>query len=260
MYKTLDNIGLENCYSTQLELFENEEFRSVAGYDGIYSVSNLGRVRSERRERPNGGFLKERILKIAVCENSCGVNLWENNKPKHFAIQVLVADAFINKSRDGRKVVVIHKNKDTRDNRLSNLLVDSKSVSNKIDYQLGNTHHVIQSMALSAIERGKQRDVNFGIYDGGLLVGYVCSRCFKECSLSDFSRTNTFCNHCKSISEGVLDIGKIRRRKELYEAGLQECSKCKKIKSLTEFYKSKRANNGCRSSCISCDFLNKPKQ
>ena len=43
------------------------------------------------------------------------------------------------KSRDGYKKVVIHKNKNPKDNRLSNLLVDTKSRSNKMDFQQGIT-------------------------------------------------------------------------------------------------------------------------
>jgi len=246
------------------EILEGEEFRSVIGYDGLYSVSNLGRVMSERRERPNGGYLKERILKISITQNGqCSVGLSENNKRKRFLISTLVADAFIPKDRDGKTIVVIHKNKNPKDNRLVNLIVDSKSVSNKIDYLMGITAHNIDSMALMAVERGKEREHKFGIYDAGVLVGYVCTRCFNNCDLTDFRHTNTICNNCKSISEGVYDIGKIKRRKELSIAGLQECSRCKNTKPFIDFHKSKYTKNGIVSKCKGCyqqHHKAKPKQ
>ena len=242
-------------FSLEKDPFYNEEFRSVIGYDGRYSISNLGRVRSERRERPNGGYLKERILKIAISNENgqCGVNLWESNIPKHFLISSLVADAFIKNSRSGKKIVVIHKNKNAKDNRLINLIVDSKSVSNKIDYKFGITYHNIQSMALAAIERGKKREQEFGIYESDILIGYICKRCFKECSFDDFSHTNTICNHCKAISEGTNDVGKIKRRNELSTVGIQECSKCNSAKPFSEFYKDRKLKNGIKSSCKQCN-------
>ena len=63
--------------------------------ESILSQTLEGLDRSEEKGRM-GGFLKQRILKIAIGQNGqCGVNLWENNRPVHFGISVLVADAFI---------------------------------------------------------------------------------------------------------------------------------------------------------------------
>ena len=249
----IGNNMLYDVFSLQLEPFEGEVFRDVVGFDGMYTVSNFGKIKSERRERSTGGFLKERILKIAVGKNlQCGVNLWENGNPKHFSISILVADAFIKKQRDGLKIVVIHKDKNQKNNRLENLIVDTKSVCCKIDYQLGLKDESLINASIAARKRGQERYKKFGIYDGKQLVGFVCKRCFKECSFNEFRHTNTICNNCKAISEGVLDIGKIERRKELSKAGLQECSKCKKVKSFNKFHKNKRTKNMITSSCIEC--------
>ncbi len=244
---------MKDVFSLQIEPFEGEEFRSVVGYDGYYSVSNYGRVRSERRERSIGGYIKERIRKIQVInDGQCCVNLYQNNKPKSFLISNLVADAFIEKSRNGKHLVVIHKNKNPKDNSLSNLFVDTKSISNKIDFKLGITQHNIDALAKKAIKRGEYRDKNFGIYENGILIGYVCTRCLNEFLLSEFTHTNTICKRCKAISEGVLDYGKVQRRKELSNLGLQECSKCKKSKPFNEFYKDKNRKNGIISKCKIC--------
>ena len=242
-----------NVFSTELTPFIGEEFRSVVGYDGFYSISNFGRVKSESRERNNGGIIKERILKIPITtDGHSGICLFKDGKPKHFSISNLVADAFIPKSRDGKKIVVIHKDKDARNNRLQNLMVDTKSISNKMDFDLGLTQNNIDAMALSAIERGKSRVFEFSIFDGGNLIGHVCRRCFKDCSLNEYRGNNRICNNCKSISEGVFDVGKMEKRKDFAKAQLQECSRCKKIKPYKDFYNDKANKNGIVSSCKSC--------
>ena len=41
----------------------NERWIDIKGYEGLYQVSNLGRVKSLRRTKPNGQTVIERILK-----------------------------------------------------------------------------------------------------------------------------------------------------------------------------------------------------
>ena len=42
---------------------KNEEWRDVAGYEGLYQVSDQGRVKSLERKNCLGRTVKERILK-----------------------------------------------------------------------------------------------------------------------------------------------------------------------------------------------------
>lgn len=37
----------------------------------------------------------------------------------------------------------------------------------------------------------------------------------------------------------------------------KECTKCKEVKSTSEYYKDKRAKDGCYSACKSCCYFNK---
>lgn len=117
----------------------NEHWRSVSGYEGLYSVSNFGRVRSERRVIQEGGrkdswkpksyVVKEKILKASP-QITCGrgyhrVSLSKNSKIKYFFVHWLVAWAFIGPQERG--VEIRHIDGNSRNNRLDNLCYGSKS-------------------------------------------------------------------------------------------------------------------------------------
>jgi len=103
-----------------------EEFRDIPNYEGIYQVSNLGRVRSLK-------FNKEKILKST--KNSAGylkVGLYFNNKTKTIKVHQLVAMAFLNHTPCGFKLVVNHINFNKLDNRVENLeIVTQRKNSNR---------------------------------------------------------------------------------------------------------------------------------
>ena len=92
----------------------NEQWRDVEGYDGMYQVSDLGRVRSKHsgkwklmRPRNNGtGYLL--------------VSLYMNGKQKQSYIHRLVAQAFI-PNDDESKNQINHRNEDKTENKVSNL-------------------------------------------------------------------------------------------------------------------------------------------
>jgi len=79
-----------------------EMWKAVKGYEGLYDVSNFGRIKSYPR---NGTIKKERILKQTI--DTTGyfiVGLHKNNKQKKVCVHWLVADAFIPK-RKGHEVI-----------------------------------------------------------------------------------------------------------------------------------------------------------
>lgn len=96
----------------------NEEWRSIAGYEGIYEVSSLGRVRSLDRVSL-GRRLRGRIMKTVI--NAAGREMIGLNRPgeKYVfrAVHRLVAIAFV----DGSDETVNHKDGDKRNNRADNL-------------------------------------------------------------------------------------------------------------------------------------------
>ena len=81
---------------------ENEEWRDVVGYEGLYQVSNLGRVKSASRKVTRGCYTwitKDIILKPLNQGFYNFVNLYkiENGKKqqKKYYIHRMVAEAFI---------------------------------------------------------------------------------------------------------------------------------------------------------------------
>ena len=98
---------------TDTEL-EQEQWRDVDGYDGMYQVSDLGRVRSLkfgkvrvlRPQKDNGGYLS--------------VHFYKDSIAKYFLVHRLVAQAFIPNS-DESKTQINHRNEDKTENKVSNL-------------------------------------------------------------------------------------------------------------------------------------------
>lgn len=96
---------------------KTEIWKDIKDYEGLYQVSNLGRVKSLK-------FGKERILKGSKSSNSyISINLLKYGKTKWIALHQLVAIAFLNHKPCGYKLVVDHINTIKTDNRLENLQV-----------------------------------------------------------------------------------------------------------------------------------------
>lgn len=94
---------------------EKEIWKDIAGYEGLYQVSNFGRVKSLNYNRTG----QARILKAKTSSPYDQVSLWNKGKMKYATIHRLVAVAFL--SQEDGKNYVNHKNGDKRDNRAGNL-------------------------------------------------------------------------------------------------------------------------------------------
>ena len=89
----------------------NEEWRDVVGYEGIYEVSNRGNVRNKKTLR---------IIKSSISyHNYVRVPLRKNGKDRKLFLHRLVADAFIPNPEN--KEIVNHINGNKQDNRIENL-------------------------------------------------------------------------------------------------------------------------------------------
>lgn len=101
-----------------------EIWKDIKGFEGLYQVSNLGRVKSLERiiTRKNGITLpiKEKILQYGIDRKGYYfVGLYKNGKGENKSIARLVAEAFI--SNPDNKPEVNHINTIRTDNRIENL-------------------------------------------------------------------------------------------------------------------------------------------
>tara|TARA_R110000803_G_scaffold173259_1_gene236012 strand:+ start:160 stop:660 length:501 start_codon:yes stop_codon:yes gene_type:complete len=99
-----------------------EEFRDVKGYEGLYEVSNIGRLKSLARKNSAGRRLKGRMLKLSNQSNGyLNVGLSKNGTPKTLEVHQLVAVAFLGHEPCGHKIVVDHIDNNKLNNKVENL-------------------------------------------------------------------------------------------------------------------------------------------
>lgn len=92
-----------------------EEWRQIKGFNDMYEVSNLGRVKSNYG---NGRILKQYVDKNGYCR----ITLMQDSMRRHFYVHQLVCFSFMGVLTSRKTdVVVDHIDSNTSNNNLSNL-------------------------------------------------------------------------------------------------------------------------------------------
>lgn len=107
-----------------------ELWKSIPGFEGIYEVSNMGRIRSKEGKTTHSVLhgechWKQRIIKQHYLKRKSGTNLdaritlWKDKKPHYYLVSRLVAKAWVSGYCEG--MTVNHKDGDPLNNCADNL-------------------------------------------------------------------------------------------------------------------------------------------
>lgn len=188
---------MEEIYKNlSLENIENEIWRDIEGYEGLYQVSNLGRVKSLGNDKTK----KEKIL--SQYENKNGylyVNLCKDGKMKTFRVHRLVANAFIPNPNGYR--CVNHKDEDKTNNCVDNLEWCTHQYNNTFGTRIARA---VAHTDYKAIGRKNAEKLTNGVRSkqvyqyslGGILVAIWDS--IRECGRQgfNFGAVSQCCNNC----------------------------------------------------------------
>lgn len=121
----------------------SERWRDVAGYEGLYVVSNLGNVRS---------LSSGKLLKPDTCAGYLRYRLSKENHAKHCRAHRLVAEAFL--PNPERLPQVNHVNGDRSDNRVENLEWCTGSANQLHSRRVLKNHCGLPKKAVQCVETG----------------------------------------------------------------------------------------------------------
>lgn len=112
-----------NSFSQSILEANYEEWKDIAGYEGIYQVSSFGNIKRLKSfvKHPKGGMkiINGRILKTTRKKAYGQVTLCKETGQLNYSVHRLVAQAFIPNPQN--KPCVNHKDGDKRNNKINNL-------------------------------------------------------------------------------------------------------------------------------------------
>lgn len=175
-------------------MMEDEIWRDVVGYEGLYQVSNLGRVKSlpKLKKTPTTNYMTKEIIKVpCLCKGYLRVSLMGKG---HF-VHVLVAESFIGK-RNG--MTVNHIDECKTNNHLYNL--EYMSLSDNIRYGTG-----IKRSAQSRKDNPLIcTPVNQYTLDGSFVKRYISIKSAISENSFESENISECCSHKRNQSNGYI--------------------------------------------------------
>lgn len=143
-----------------------ETWKDVKGFEGLYEVSDLGRIRSLGRVVPskNGSTQKKRVRILTqevTVDGYCRIRLYDKNgKSWHYQVHRIVMEAFVGHS----DLQVNHKNEIKSDNRVVNL----EYLTPKANCNYGKRNEKISEKMIGVNSRGVVQMKK----DGGIITTF----------------------------------------------------------------------------------------
>lgn len=197
-----------------------EIWRDIKGYEGLYQVSDLGRVKSLKKEwvSGNGSLRKHDELIMKQTEEKSGymsIKLCKNGVFTRKKIHRLVAENFLANTNDYPQIN--HKDGDKRNNKVNNLEWITSS---------GNIHHAIRNNLIN-LNFHKEKMSRIGKMQKGKnnfnWKGYV----------NIYDNKNKFIIQCETLKEVVEWIKENTRYKNPSMGNI--CTYIKKHKKIYGF-------------------------
>ena len=150
-----------------------EEWRDIKGYEGLYQVSNLGRIKILKSNygRPRIKILKLKKRKDGYIE----INLHKNGVIKTFRVHQLVARSFIDNPNNLKEIN--HKDENPSNNRADNLEWCTRKYNNNYGTRI---EKFIESRGTKVIciTTGKiYRSTREASRDTGVDNSFICKCC-----------------------------------------------------------------------------------
>ena len=182
----INDAGSKIYNNPTLEDLENEVWVDALGFDGLYEVSNLGRIKSLARWVSNGKserWVKEKIRKQVLVSDGRLTCPLQNTSINVSAIIFL--SFYDDIPYDPKKECVMHVNKIKSDNRLDNLKIETISKSHEIN-------HIKKLLPHLKKNNDKRRS------DYLKLTHKTCKVCRDKKDIEYFERGRNMCKKCKS--------------------------------------------------------------
>lgn len=158
---------------------DKEKWRSIEGYEGLYLVSNMGKIKSVKPYTKGGIYSgkqrRETILKTGI--NGSGyfvVSLYKKLVKKTFILHRVVALTFIPNPEN--KPQVNHKNGNKLDNRVENLEWNTISENQKHSFRIGIRKPSITMAGRSGEKSPTSKRVNQFDKEGKLVASFVSAK------------------------------------------------------------------------------------
>ena len=210
-------------------MFDNEIWKSVREYEGLYEISDSGILRSIRIKN---GVLKYRIIKGSVNQDSSISHAFvKNNVKTSKAIHKIVAEAFINKTSTSLDTVY-HLDKNKQNNHVSNLKWEDKV---KYCKTCDKSNEIIRFCLVDQCSNCYEREYRKKHYNKPRILNPICEGCKKSRSEVKM-QTGTLCRTCynKQYYQNNIEKEALRHKKRYDKNQKLIAEKSKKYRSRPE--------------------------